>query len=161
MDSLALIQGALSIWSYCDDIPSVPGQPGYLYKVLADRYGPRRTITFTMTAAAAAFLLLSFSPSYPVLLAGALRRRSASAVVALLLPVTVWLNLFGGLLSDKSHPGGELTVASHNVGADNPDPVGTARDLAASGADVLALEELTPQARGTYEKELAKVGLGK
>ncbi len=92
----------------------------------------------------------------PVLLAGALWRRSASAVVALLLPVTVWLNLFGGLLSDKSHPGGDLTVVSHNVGADNPDPAGTARDLAASGADVLALEELTPQARGTYEKELAK-----
>jgi vancomycin resistance protein VanJ len=92
----------------------------------------------------------------PVLLAGALRRRSASAVVALLLPVMVWLNLFGGLLGDKSHPGSDLTVASHNVGADNPDPAGTARDLAASGADVLALEELTPQARGTYEKELAK-----
>lgn len=92
----------------------------------------------------------------PVLLAGALWRRSASAVVALLLPVMVWLNLFGGLLSDKSHSGGDLTVAGHNVGADNPDPVGTARDLAASGADVLALEELTEQARGTYEKELAK-----
>ncbi|MBC6461999.1 endonuclease/exonuclease/phosphatase family protein [Actinomadura sp. HBU206391] len=92
----------------------------------------------------------------PVLLAGALWRRSASAVAALLLPVMVWLNLFGGLLSDKSHPGGDLTVASHNVGADNPDPVGTARDLAASGADVLALEELTQQARSTYEKELAK-----
>src|SRR5437868_11778555 len=41
----------------------------------------------------------------PVLLAGALWRRSASAVAALLLPVMVWLNLFGGLLSDKSHPG--------------------------------------------------------
>src|SRR5919109_360595 len=92
----------------------------------------------------------------PVLLAGALWRRSASAVAALLLPVMVWLNLFGGLLSDKSHPGSDLTVASHNVGADNPDPAGTARDLAASGADVLALEELTQQARGTYEKELAK-----
>ncbi|GGR87025.1 teicoplanin resistance protein VanJ [Streptomyces aureoverticillatus] len=92
----------------------------------------------------------------PVLLAGALWRRSASAVVALLLPVTVWLNLFGGLLADKSHPGGDLTVVSHNVGADNPDPVDTARDLAASHADVLALEEITPQARGTYEKELAK-----
>ena len=92
----------------------------------------------------------------PVLLAGALRRRSASAVVALLLPVVVWVSLFGGLLGDKSHPGGDLTVASHNVGADNPDPAGTARDLAASGADVLALEELTAQARGTYEKELAK-----
>ncbi|MFJ7949416.1 endonuclease/exonuclease/phosphatase family protein [Streptomyces sp. NPDC096354] len=92
----------------------------------------------------------------PVLLAGALWRRSASAVVALLLPVAVWLNLFGGLLSDKSHPGGDLTVVSHNVGADNADPAGTARDLALSGADVLALEEITAQARGTYEKELAK-----
>ncbi|WP_079665242.1 endonuclease/exonuclease/phosphatase family protein [Streptomyces sp. 3214.6] len=91
----------------------------------------------------------------PVLLAGALWRRSASAVAALLLPVVVWLNLFGGLLGDKSHPGSDLTVVSHNVGADNPDPAGTARDLAASGADVLALVELTEQARDTYEKELA------
>jgi vancomycin resistance protein VanJ len=92
----------------------------------------------------------------PVLLAGALWRRSASAVVALLLPVVAWLSLFGGLLGDKSHPGGDLTVVSHNVGADNPDPAGTARDLAASGAELLALEEITSQARGTYEKELAK-----
>lgn len=92
----------------------------------------------------------------PMLLAGALWRRSASAVAALLLPVVVWLSLFGGLLSDKSHPGGDLTVVSHNVGADNPDPAGTARDLAASGADVLALEEMTEQARSTYEKGLAK-----
>ncbi len=34
----------------------------------------------------------------PVLLAGALWRRSASAMVALLLPTVVWLSLFGGLL---------------------------------------------------------------
>ncbi|MGW3954295.1 endonuclease/exonuclease/phosphatase family protein [Streptomyces sp. NPDC004752] len=92
----------------------------------------------------------------PVLLAGALWRRSASAVVALLLPVVVWLSLFGGLLGDKSHSGSDLTVASHNVDADNPDPVGTARDLAGSKADVLALEEITPQAKPLYEKELAK-----
>ncbi len=91
----------------------------------------------------------------PVLLAGALLRRSVLAVVALLLPAVVWLNLFGGLLTDKSHPGGGLTVVSHNVGADNPDTVGTARALTASGADVLALEELDPGALGTYEKELA------
>ncbi|GAA0949792.1 endonuclease/exonuclease/phosphatase family protein [Actinocorallia libanotica] len=92
----------------------------------------------------------------PALLAGAFWRRSASAAVALLLPVAVWLNLFGGLLGDRSHPGGDLTVAGHNVGADNPDPTGTARALAASGADVLALQELTPQARSAYEKELSK-----
>ncbi|MFE7927648.1 endonuclease/exonuclease/phosphatase family protein [Streptomyces sp. NPDC057456] len=101
-------------------------------------------------------LLPWFGLFIPVLLAGALWRHSASAVAALLLPVTVWLNLFGGLLGDKSHSGADLTVVSHNVGADNPDPAGTARDLAASGADVLALEELTHEARGTYEKELAK-----
>ena len=92
----------------------------------------------------------------PVLLAGALRRRSASALVALVLPAVVWLNLFGGALSDKSRPGGFLTVASENVDAGNPDPAGTARDLAASGAEVLALEEMTPQAAGTYETALAK-----
>jgi vancomycin resistance protein VanJ len=101
-----------------------------------------------------------FGLCIPVLLVGAVWRRSASAVAALLLPVVVWLGLFGGLL-DKSHPGSDLTdltdltVASHNVGADNPDPAGTARALAAYGADVLALVELTPQDRGTYEEELA------
>src|ERR1700727_1577072 len=92
----------------------------------------------------------------PVLLAGALRRRSALALVALALPAVVWLSLFGGVLSDKSVPGGFLTVVSENVDAGNPDPAGTARDLAGSGADVLALEELTPQSTGTYEKGLAK-----
>ena len=97
-----------------------------------------------------------FGVFIPALLAGALWRRSASALAALLLPVTVWLHLFGGMLSDKSHAGGDLTVASHNVGADNPDPVGTARDLVACGAQVLALEEITPQAQGAYEKALAK-----
>lgn len=92
----------------------------------------------------------------PSLLAGALWRRSAAAVAALLLPVTVWLNLFGGLLIDKSHPGSDLTVASHNVGAGNSDPAGTARALAASEADVLALEEITARAKPLYEKGLAK-----
>ncbi|MEV0204529.1 endonuclease/exonuclease/phosphatase family protein [Streptomyces sp. NPDC050788] len=96
-----------------------------------------------------------FGVFVPVLLAGALWRRSASAVVALLLPVVVWLNLFGGQLGDRSHSGGDLTVISQNVDADNSDPAGTARDLAASGADLLALEEITPQALDTYEKALA------
>ena len=91
----------------------------------------------------------------PVLLGAALLRRSASAAAASLLPVMVWLNLFGGMLIDKSQPGSDLTVASHNVAAANPDPAGTARDLAASGADVLALEELTPQAASACAKELA------
>ncbi|MFJ9915889.1 endonuclease/exonuclease/phosphatase family protein [Actinacidiphila glaucinigra] len=91
-----------------------------------------------------------------MLLAVALWRRSAAAVVALLLPVVAWLNLFGGMLLDKSQPGGDLTVVSHNVNAENPDPVGTARELAASGADLLALEEMTAQTTVVYEQALAK-----
>jgi vancomycin resistance protein VanJ len=91
----------------------------------------------------------------PVLLLLALRRRSAPAVVALLLPVTVWLGQFGGLLADKSRTGGDLTVVEHNVGEANPDPAGTARELAGSGADLLALVEVAAGARGTYERELA------
>ncbi|WP_189739815.1 endonuclease/exonuclease/phosphatase family protein [Streptomyces tendae] len=96
-----------------------------------------------------------FAVFIPVLAAGALWRRSVSAMIALVLPVTAWLSLFGGLLVDKSEPGGDLTVATHNVGADNPDPAGTAHDLVASGVDVLALEEITDEDRSVYEKELA------
>ncbi|MEW2397007.1 endonuclease/exonuclease/phosphatase family protein [Streptomyces sp. NPDC046862] len=90
----------------------------------------------------------------PVLLILALVRRSATALVAVTLPTIVWLNLFGGLVTDKAGSGGELTVATHNVNADNPDPSGTARDVAASGADVVALEELTEEAVPVYEKAL-------
>ncbi|EGX55630.1 hypothetical protein SZN_31874 [Streptomyces zinciresistens K42] len=91
----------------------------------------------------------------PLLLLLALVRRSATALIAVLVPAVVWLNIFGGLLSDKTGAGGDLMVATHNVNAENPDPAGTARDVAASGADVLALEELTAAAVPAYEKALA------
>ncbi|MFD6175340.1 endonuclease/exonuclease/phosphatase family protein [Streptomyces coeruleorubidus] len=90
----------------------------------------------------------------PVLLLVAVVRKSATALIAVLLPAMVWLNLFGGQVSDKTATGGDLTVATHNVNADNPDPAGTARDVAASGADVVALEELTAGAVPTYERAL-------
>ncbi|MEV7603249.1 endonuclease/exonuclease/phosphatase family protein [Kitasatospora sp. NPDC089797] len=92
----------------------------------------------------------------PVLLAAALWRRSAAAVLALLLPAAAWLHLFGGLLVDKSGPGGDLTVVEQNVNADNPDPAATARRLAGSGADLLALVELAPKAVQVYEQGLAE-----
>ncbi|WUH74162.1 endonuclease/exonuclease/phosphatase family protein [Streptomyces sp. NBC_00435] len=91
----------------------------------------------------------------PVLFAGALFRRSATALIAILLTAAVWLNLFGGLVSDKAHTGGNLTVATHNVDADNADPKGTAASVAKSGADVLALTELKGSAVPVYEKALA------
>ncbi|AKN68949.1 membrane protein [Streptomyces sp. PBH53] len=91
----------------------------------------------------------------PVLLVLAVIRRSATALLAVVLPAAVWLNLFGGLLTDKAGSGGDLVVATHNVNADNPDPAATATDVAASGADVLALEELPASAVPVYEKALA------
>jgi vancomycin resistance protein VanJ len=91
----------------------------------------------------------------PLILVAALLRRSATALIALLLPTVVWLNLFGGLLTEKSGGGGNLTVATHNVNAQNPDPAGTAAKVAASGADVLALQELPDGQVETYEQALA------
>ncbi|MDJ0346390.1 endonuclease/exonuclease/phosphatase family protein [Streptomyces sp. H10-C2] len=104
-------------------------------------------------------LLETFLPwlglALPVLLVVALLRRSATALIALLLPVLVWFNLFGGLLTDKETAGGNLTVLTHNVNAENPDPAGTAKDVIAAGADLVALEELAAGQVGTYKQELA------
>ncbi|WUD81069.1 endonuclease/exonuclease/phosphatase family protein [Streptomyces sp. NBC_00503] len=91
----------------------------------------------------------------PVLFAAAVFRRSATALIAILLTAAVWVNLFGGLVTDKARAGGNLTVATHNVDADNPDPAGTAASVAKSGADVLALTELKGSAVPVYEKALA------
>ncbi|MDD9375784.1 endonuclease/exonuclease/phosphatase family protein [Streptomyces sp. ZAF1911] len=93
--------------------------------------------------------------SVPALLALAAVRRSRLAAVAVLAPTVVWVSLFGGMLADKRAAGGDLTVVSHNVDEENPDPLRTARALAGSGADVLALEELSTKATPVYERELA------
>nr|WP_079145628.1 endonuclease/exonuclease/phosphatase family protein [Streptomyces lydicus] len=105
-------------------------------------------------------LLETFLPwlglGIPLLLLCAVLRRSTTALIALVLPAFAWINLFGGQLTDKAGAGGNLTVVSHNVNADNPDPAATARDIVASGADVVALEELTGQALPSYRKGLAE-----
>ncbi|MCX5589452.1 endonuclease/exonuclease/phosphatase family protein [Streptomyces erythrochromogenes] len=93
--------------------------------------------------------------SVPVLLVAAAVRRSRLAAFAVLAPLAVWGLLFGGTLADKRSGSGNFTVVSHNVDEDNPDPARTARALAASGADVLALEEMSSKATPFYERELA------
>ncbi|MEV4970308.1 endonuclease/exonuclease/phosphatase family protein [Streptomyces scopuliridis] len=92
-----------------------------------------------------------------VLLGLALLRRSAAALVALLLPVAAWTYLFGGLLlPGGAEPGArDLLVVQHNVSDENADPAGTARALADAGPDVIALEELVPPALTVYETTLA------
>ncbi|WTS91686.1 endonuclease/exonuclease/phosphatase family protein (plasmid) [Streptomyces coelicoflavus] len=89
----------------------------------------------------------------PLLLVCAAIRRSATAAAAVLLPALVWGTLYGGTLADKQTSGGDLTVVTHNVNEHNPRPARTARALADSGADVVALEELGDSS--VYEEALA------
>ncbi|WP_149182040.1 endonuclease/exonuclease/phosphatase family protein [Streptomyces sp. TRM49041] len=91
----------------------------------------------------------------PVLVGLAVLRRSATALIAVLAPAIVWANLFGGLAFDRTGTGGDLVVVSHNVNADNPDPEGTARTIAETEADVVALVELKAAAVPRYEEALA------
>lgn len=83
-------------------------------------------------------------------------RRSATALVALLLPTAAWTHLFGGLLLLGTEPGArDLVVVQHNVSDENTDPAGTARALAAAKPDLIAVQELVPSALPHYEGNLA------
>lgn len=91
------------------------------------------------------------------LAAAALVRRSRSALIAALLPALIWGAWYGPVLPDRGAGGpADLTVVTHNVDDENPDPAGTARALAASGAQLIALEELVRPAVGAYERTLAE-----
>jgi hypothetical protein len=43
--SLVLVQGALSLWSYCADIPDRPGRPGYFHPLVAGKLVDGPTVT--------------------------------------------------------------------------------------------------------------------
>ncbi|MFF3849083.1 endonuclease/exonuclease/phosphatase family protein [Streptomyces sp. NPDC002328] len=91
-----------------------------------------------------------------VLLVLALLRRSALALIALLLPTAAWAYAFGGLLLPEPKPGRHtLVVVQHNASDENTDPAGTARALAAAGPDLIALEELVPATLPAFEETLA------
>ncbi|URN10740.1 endonuclease/exonuclease/phosphatase family protein [Actinomadura madurae] len=97
-----------------------------------------------------------FGLAVVVLLILAVVRRSATALVALLLPVAAWIYGFGGLLLPVGEPGGhDLVVVQHNVSDENTDPAGTARALAKAEPDLIAVEELVPSAVPVYEGTFA------
>jgi hypothetical protein len=49
VDTLILAQGALSLWSFCSDIPARPGRAGYFHRVVADRLVRGATVVTTST----------------------------------------------------------------------------------------------------------------
>ncbi|MGW3283517.1 endonuclease/exonuclease/phosphatase family protein [Streptomyces sp. NPDC001002] len=88
----------------------------------------------------------------PLLACLALIGRSVWGLLACLPPTLAWLWLFAGLWVP---PGAyDLSVVQHNVADDNSDPAGTARALLATRAQLIAVEELTPAARPSYEDVL-------
>jgi vancomycin resistance protein VanJ len=111
------------------------------------------------TVGRAGSLLETFLPwlglTVPVLLGLTLLRRSATALLALLLPVVAWLSLFGGLLLPADDSAHDVTALQHNVSDVNPDPSRTARALIKERPDIIALEELTPSALPVYAAALA------
>ncbi|MFI9106057.1 endonuclease/exonuclease/phosphatase family protein [Streptomyces fildesensis] len=104
-------------------------------------------------------LLEAFLPwlglAVPMLLLLALLRRSTTALVALLLPIAVWAQLFGGSFLPGARGAHDMTVLQHNVSDENTDPAGTAKALTDAGPELIALEELTPSALPRYETALA------
>lgn len=86
----------------------------------------------------------------PVLLVLGIRRRHRIALVAAILPMVAWLGIFGDRLTPDSGQPYDLVVVQHNVSDVNPDPAGTVRTLVAGRPDLVALEEITPEAVPTY-----------
>ncbi|GIE32505.1 hypothetical protein Ait01nite_055500 [Actinoplanes italicus] len=86
----------------------------------------------------------------PVLLVVGIRRRHRIALVAALLPLVAWLGVFGDRLIPDSEAPYDLVAVQHNVSDVNPDPGGTVRTLLAARPDLVALEEITPEAVPAY-----------
>lgn len=80
----------------------------------------------------------------PLLAGAALLRRSRRALAAVLLPAVVWAALYGDAWwgpATGAGPAG-LRVASQNLRTGNPDPAATVAALAATGPDLIALQEV-------------------
>ncbi|MFF1412580.1 endonuclease/exonuclease/phosphatase family protein [Streptomyces sp. NPDC058289] len=121
-------------------VPNTPGHPGSLLETFLPWLGL----------------------AVPLLLALALRRRSAATALALLLPTAAWLGQFGTFLphpvtptaatptaathSTHHPPHPTLTTVQHNISDENQNPSRTAKALAAAHPALIAVEELTPAA---------------
>jgi vancomycin resistance protein VanJ len=99
-------------------------------------------------------LLPTFLPwlglAVPVLLALALWRRHRPALIAVVLPLAAWAAIFGDRLIPDGGAPHDLIAVQHNVSDVNPDPAGTVRTLLAARPDLVAIEEITPEAVPAY-----------
>ena len=125
---------------------------GFLWLFVATwalRLGEPLLITWVITAVLPMLLVAAWPV---VVIAGLLRRRAllAAALATLLLQVVVAWPMFSHLAKDTHQ--GRYRVASLNLFVDNDDLGHTARDLRAVRADILLVQEFTPQAQAAFRQ---------
>jgi len=79
----------------------------------------------------------------PVIALAAIPTRSRVAALATLIPLVTWLALFGTAWLPSGGGRVDVRVANQNMDADNPNPGQTIRQVEATGADLIGLEEVT------------------
>lgn len=161
-------------------LPPVPPLPPARSRVVRDRRPPRRRrrgwgIALLALLLAAAIWFAPSAPSWQglgtgwnsflpwsavlVLLLGlvALVRRAWWGLAAVLVPVLVWSAAFVPQLLPRSQTAGapsDLVVATQNIGAANADPGAAADALIASGAGLVAVQELSSTTGAAAQQQL-------
>lgn len=91
-----------------------------------------------------------------VLLLWAVARGTRPAMAAALVPLVAWCTLFVPALAAPPRAGlGDFKALSFNVGGARTTPEAVAREVIATGADLVALEKVPVGAVPAYEKALA------
>lgn len=90
-----------------------------------------------------------------LLLLLALWRRSATGVLAVVLPLAAWGWVFWPRLTEEPDPRDDLTVVQHNASDVNGDVAGTVRTLLAAEPDLVVLQEVTPALVEQYTRAFA------
>jgi vancomycin resistance protein VanJ len=99
-------------------------------------------------------LVQSFLPwlglAVPLGILAALLRRSALAILAVLLPLAAWIWVFLPQVRPVDPEPGDLTVVQHNTSDTNSDVAGTAEVLLAAEPDVVTLTEVSDTVAEQY-----------
>ncbi|WP_129789607.1 endonuclease/exonuclease/phosphatase family protein [Promicromonospora panici] len=106
-------------------------------------------------------LVQSFLPwlglAVPLGILAALLRRSALAVLAVLLPLAAWIWVFLPQVRPADPAPGDLTVVQHNASDTNTDIAGTAEVLLAAEPDVVTLTEVSEATAEQYTQAFDEV----
>lgn len=106
-------------------------------------------------------LVESFLPwlglAVPLGILAALLRRSALAILAVLLPLGAWIWVFLPQVRPVDPEPGDLTVVQHNVSDTNSDVAGTAEVLLAAEPDVVTLTEVSDTVAEQYTEAFGEI----